>query len=685
MNIQQIIDKVNDYQLFVPAFQREYVWKRKDAKALFESLIKKYPTGTLLTWDTTQPPELKGVKKYNPQMGSVKLILDGQQRVTTFYMIMTGNIPPYYNDEEIKHNVRNLHVNLLSMELEYYKPTVMENNPLWVNLTDIFKGNVLVSDLFNILSQHPDLKSKIDKILSNLEAIKSIKDREFTEQSIPVTASIKDAIDIFYIVNASGVSLTDAELALAQVSGYWPQARDVFKKKITKLSKDGFVLKLDFIVYSLLAVLYHMGSDMKKLHGKENLERIQKAWKRLDEKVLDYVMSIMKSHAFVDHSSEINSIYALIPIIVYVDNKPNTKLSLLEIKKAIKWFYYSQIRYRYISQLPQKLDKDIGIVANSISPFDDLLAQIKAERPLEISKDEFVGTSVRSPLFNLMKWYFKSKNAICLGTGLEIRRNMGEKYELENDHIFAYSVLRDEWRSMKNKINYALAQEITNRVILTKLENREKSAQYADIYLRKANTEFPNALALQCIPENENLWKVENYEDFLKKRREILADEFNKYLNAITETKLNGESLSIEDMIEEGESQFLEFKSSLRWNYEHSVIDKRLEGVILKSIAAFNNAKGGILMIGVSDEGEILGLEPDYDTFKEGNNKDVFERHLRNLINNSYSTEYATNKLTITFPKVGDKEICVIEIDKGTSPLYTIVHDIYTKSRFGNN
>ena len=62
MQIYQIIDKIDDSQLFVPAFQREYVWKRSDAKALFSSLIKKYPTGTLLTWETTSPPELKGQK-----------------------------------------------------------------------------------------------------------------------------------------------------------------------------------------------------------------------------------------------------------------------------------------------------------------------------------------------------------------------------------------------------------------------------------------------------------------------------------------------------------------------------------------------------------------------------------------------------------------------------------------------
>lgn len=49
MKIRQIIDKIDENQLFVPAFQREYVWKRDDAKRLIASLIKDYPTGTMLS------------------------------------------------------------------------------------------------------------------------------------------------------------------------------------------------------------------------------------------------------------------------------------------------------------------------------------------------------------------------------------------------------------------------------------------------------------------------------------------------------------------------------------------------------------------------------------------------------------------------------------------------------------
>ena len=101
MKISTILDKVDEKQLFVPAFQREYVWKRDDAKLLIDSLIKEYPTGTMLTWETDQPPEFKGPYKYDAKQGAVRLLLDGQQRVTTLYMLIRGELPPYYTAAEI--------------------------------------------------------------------------------------------------------------------------------------------------------------------------------------------------------------------------------------------------------------------------------------------------------------------------------------------------------------------------------------------------------------------------------------------------------------------------------------------------------------------------------------------------------------------------------------------------------
>ena len=201
MQIYQILDKIDEYQLFVPAFQREYVWKKKDAKELLSSLIKEYPTGTMLTWETNNPPELKSKKEYDEKQGAIKLILDGQQRITTLYMMIRGKVPHYYSKEEIMHDPRDLYVNVETLELEYYKRTKMDNNPLWVHLTEIFQKKTRAKDIVRKLEKTETVTRERDDLIDdNFRAIEKIPDREFVEQSIPVKATLKEAIDIFYIV-----------------------------------------------------------------------------------------------------------------------------------------------------------------------------------------------------------------------------------------------------------------------------------------------------------------------------------------------------------------------------------------------------------------------------------------------------------------------------------------------------
>lgn len=675
MKINQILDKIDDNQLFIPSFQREYVWKRADAKNLISSLIKKYPTGTMLTWETNSPPELKGSWIYDSMQGAVKIILDGQQRITTLYMLIKGTIPPYYIESEILNDPRGLYVNIKTLELEYFIKNKMENNPYWINVTDIFQKNVRERDVIRKLEEGGATvtREEEDVISDNFQSISSIPDFEFVEQIIPVKANLKEAIDIFYIVNASGINLTDAELALAQISGYWPQAREEFKKKLAELEEHGFVFNLDFIIYCLLGILHSKGSEMVKLHSENNNDNLRAAWKKLNENVLDYVVNILRTHAYVDHTKEINSRYAIVPIVVYVFNKERSVLSEEEIKKVVKWFYYSQIRQRYISQLPQKLDKDISVVVKSAKPFDELLNIIASERSLEISPDEFIGVDVRNALFSLMRWYFKSREAVCFTTGMGIRQNMGKKYSLEWDHIFPYSLLKEDGYDMNNRHKYSLAQEITNRAILTQLGNRRKGNEKSDEYLKNVRNEFPKALKLQSIPEDDNLWKQENFESFIAKRREMLATELNSFLNNITATEEAVSEVPLDEIIKEGESNELEFKSSLRWSYNTGNVDKKLEGVISKTVAAFGNSEGGILVIGVNDDGEALGLDRDYGSLN--GNKDEFEIHLRNVLNEAFGKSFIASNVKMTFHEINEFEVCKIEIQKSKKPLYLSLTD----------
>lgn len=671
MKISTILDKIDDKQLFVPAFQREYVWKRDDAKQLVDSLIKEYPTGTMLLWETSSPPELKGPHKYDPKQGAVRVLLDGQQRITTLYLLIRGEVPPYYTAAEIKNDTRGLYVNLETLELSYFIKTKMEKDPRWQDITAVFQGKVGAFDLGSLFSEvgvdvgMEDLK----RLNQNVNAVTHINDREFPVQTIPEKATVREAINIFYIVNASGVTLTEAELALAQISGYWPQARDLFKKKLADLEKNGFVFKLDWLMYVLLGCLHHVGSDMRKLHGSENDALIRGAWHRLETQVLDYVVNVLRTSAFVDHSAEINSVYALVPIVAYCFDKGGKPLTDTEIRKVVKWFYYSQIRSRYASQLPQKLDRDLRTVKESTQPFDDLLQAIAEESGrLEVMPHEFEGRAIQHPLFSMVRWYVKSRGAVCFTTGLGLHKNMGAKYQLENDHIFPYVRLKKAGYGEENRVKYALAQELTNRAILTQFGNRTKSDGETAEYLASVRERFPRALELQCVPEDPTLWRVENYEQFLQTRRALLANHLNEFLDKITSTEKVVAPITLEQQIAEGESDGLEFKATLRWDLGVQTVNKRLEEVAIKTVAAFANSQGGTLLIGVDDEGGIVGLDHDYASLG-GVDRDKFELHLRNLLNQDFGAGFVAASVRVSFAEIAEQEICRVVVLPASDPV----------------
>src|SRR5262249_15667689 len=217
------------------------------------------------------------------------------------------------------------------------------------------------------------------------------------------------------------------------------------------------------------------------------------------------------------------------------------------------------------------------------------------------------------------------------------RQNMGSKYQLERDHIFPYSKLKDVGYGEGNRVKYALAQELTNRAILTRVANRTKSDAHAEDYLRSVKAKFPKALELQCIPQDEELWQIEKYEQFLEERRVMLARHLNAFLDNLTATTETVAAASVEDLIAEGESEELEFKSTLRWDLKEGGVSKKLEDVIMKTVAAFANSQGGTLLIGVDDSGNVLGLESDYHSLGNAD-RDRFELHLRNLLNQQFGT-----------------------------------------------
>ena len=76
----------------------------------------------------------------------------------------------------------------------------------------------------------------------------------------------------------------------------------------------------------------------------------------------------------------------------------------------------------------------------------------------------------------------------------------------------------------------------------------------------------------------------------------------------------------------------------------------------------------------MDDDGKILGLEGDYHALG-GANRDKFELHLRNLLNGNLGMAFVTSKIKVSFPLIGESEICQVDIQPSTKPLVISVKD----------
>ncbi|MEC4749289.1 ATP-binding protein [Methylomicrobium sp. Wu6] len=122
-------------------------------------------------------------------------------------------------------------------------------------------------------------------------------------------------------------------------------------------------------------------------------------------------------------------------------------------------------------------------------------------------------------------------------------------------------------------------------------------------------------------------------------------------------------------MIRQGEGPYLEFKSSLRWDMAESRINRALEAVIMKTLAGFLNSHvGGTLLIGVADNGELIGLEKDYQTLKKPD-QDGFEQAVMTSISSNLGADLCSF-VHVLFHVIDDKHVCRLIVSPANRPVF---------------
>jgi len=668
MEIDKILYQIETGDISLPEFQREYVWSKDQAKQLLVSLFNEYPTGSLLFWDTDNPPKLKNKKVHDHKQGLVKVILDGQQRLTTLYLFIKNKIPPYYTGKDIEHDPRDLWFNLETGEFRYYQKTLMQNNPLWRKTVDCFDEHM------NPIQVVQDATGKLEeklliKVNENLNKIKRIKRQDYPIQIVQNHTSIDGAIDVFDKINSQGTPLSDAELVLAHIAGKWPDVRRKVKNKSQQLKNKNFVFSLDFFTRCIVVALTNSAiykSMTSKVYKETTADDYKNAWERVSKKI-DYLLPILKQKAFIDSSSELITNNVLIPIIAYLLKHNNFKNE--KIKRGfLYWMFLALIWGRYSGQTDQKLDKDVFLSTSKESQIQKLLDEIKDQRGrLNVKPLDLEGRSAGHPLHRMLYIITKWNNAIDWADGGSLRDTMGDYFSIQSHHIFPQSLLYKNGYDSENHLDVKKVNEVANRAFITRDANYYISNKPPSLYFKKISKE---KLEKQFIPMDEINWKLQNYEQFLQMRRVLIANIMNTFLK-----ELKGEEIVAEGkidylhMIKEGESNFVEFKSSMHWDYHQDKINKDLEIVLAKTISAFMNSQGGTLFIGVNDNGEVLGIEKDYKTFGKRQNKDGFSQKLTQIINYYIGPNFSPLVMP-EFILINGKEICVLKIPEGTQPIY---------------
>lgn len=129
-----------------------------------------------------------------------------------------------------------------------------------------------------------------------------------------------------------------------------------------------------------------------------------------------------------------------------------------------------------------------------------------------------------------------------------------------------------------------------------------------------------------------------------------------------------GPQADLGQLIAAGENHYVEYKASLVWDYHQQRANKGLYKPVFKNIVAFLNSGGGQLLIGVADDGQILGLEPDMSTLPKAN-VDGFENVFNQAFNSMVGVEFR-QFVRLSFPVLSDRPICRIDIWPASEPAF---------------
>jgi hypothetical protein len=519
MKISTILDHIDSGHMALPEFQRGYVWNRDQVRGLFDSLYRRHPVGGLLVWATEA--KTAAHRGDGPlAAGIVKLLLDGQQRMTSLYGVVRGHAPKFFDGNAQAFSGLRFH---LGMEtFAFYQPVKMQDDPLWIDVTGLMKtGNAGLGGMISQLSANPAHAANVGAYVGRLGALLGVTEIDLHIEEVTGQDKTLDVVvDIFNRVNSGGTKLSKGDLALAKICAEWPEARDSMKSKLKEWTGAGYQFNLDWLLRSVNTVLTGE-AKFSYLHDKGALD-IQDGLKRAN-KHIDASLNLIAGRLGLDHDQVFFGRFG-VPVMVRYMDKNKGALDTKERDKLLFWFAQAGMWGRFSGSTETFIDQDLAALEGPSGGLDTLLEQLRLwHGGLRVEAGHFTGWSLGARFYPVLYMLTRMGEARDWGTGLPLRASLlGKMSRLEVHHIFPKAQL------YKLKHRRPDVNALANFCFLTKDTNLNISDRLPEVYFPEIEAKHPGALASQWIPTDPALWKTDRYLDFLEARKALLAAEANR-------------------------------------------------------------------------------------------------------------------------------------------------------------
>ncbi|HEG43605.1 MAG TPA: DUF262 domain-containing protein [Phycisphaerales bacterium] len=565
------IKRLNN-QFFLPAIQREFVWKPEQICQLFDSIMRGYPISSFLYWqlDESNRDKWEAYKfidhakhggthntvAHTDGIHELTLILDGQQRLTSLLVGLKGayTVKKKYKrkNDPNAYSKQALYLNLFKdprldeddgiSELRYdfrflESQSTKSDKEHWYKVGKIldFDSQDDFEDYVDDLEEKlPDSVSKgqVKVFKRNLTRLRKVVHGDdviayYTE----VDQNYDRVLDIFIRANEGGTKLSKSDLLLSMVTSKWEgvNAREEIFGFVDRLNydltrKNGF--DKDFIMKSCLVLTDLPVAYKVKNFTNKNLALIQSSWEDIKiaiEKSVDLI------NIFGVDRDTLTSANALIPIIYYFFKKPDIDLRSSTTSFAIqnsvnirRWLSMALLNNVFSGQSDNML-RDVRNALQDNHHTDDFPVDKINET---ISKSGRTAYYDDYAIDNFLELTYH-KRVTFLALSLLYEENAWGTMQFHKDHIFPQDTFK--WKNLKDKgftddvcaefIN--LKDNIGNLTLLLGHENIEKRNKPFEEWIKTRDESF---LDKHLIPRDEKLWKLENFEDFVVAREELFKN-----------------------------------------------------------------------------------------------------------------------------------------------------------------